>query len=291
MHYFKKMISSVRQAGGVLKILPMDNDEDFAHLTNMRSGTERFYALAEEAEVFVMPAVPMHFDHETNALPVEFDLPFKTCVFECTDPMVMENHVRDLSTGRSRKVDDGKRAIFAVMVHEVAPRRYEFFVHFYEIALREEKVMFSISGSGVEQVSQASFLLDSWLKIIGKGRMGSEPVKEHVKLGSGNTKRSRTIRRIIRISLDRNYQATRPIAGRAIDWTHRWTVRGTWVAFWRDNTRTEVDMTRLGKDRNGDYCVKGYTWRVEHEKGPEDKPLIKKTRILEASAIKEDNHE
>lgn len=60
-------------------------------------------------------------------------------------------------------------------------------------------------------------------------------------------------------------QKGQPISGvhRTIDWTHRWLVR----AHWRQ-------INGLGKDRDGNYCMRGWTWVVEHEKGPSEAPLI-----------------
>jgi hypothetical protein len=55
-----------------------------------------------------------------------------------------------------------------------------------------------------------------------------------------------------------------------IDWTHRWQVRGHWRR-----------VTGIGKNRAGEYVVSGYTYVSEYEKGPEDAPLIKKTRLFE----------
>jgi hypothetical protein len=37
----------------------------------------------------------------------------------------------------------------------------------------------------------------------------------------------------------------------------------------------------IGKDRSGEYCVKEFTWVTEHDKGPDGKPLIRKTRIVD----------
>jgi hypothetical protein len=57
--------------------------------------------------------------------------------------------------------------------------------------------------------------------------------------------------------------------GKGIEWSHRWSVRGHW--------RT---VPGLGKNREGQYSVTGHTWVSEHEKGPEDAPLITKTRLV-----------
>ena len=57
--------------------------------------------------------------------------------------------------------------------------------------------------------------------------------------------------------------------GQEIDWSDRWRVRGHWRK-----------ISAVGKDRNGDYGVQGFTWVVEHVKGPEELPIVEKTRIV-----------
>lgn len=58
---------------------------------------------------------------------------------------------------------------------------------------------------------------------------------------------------------------------RIVEWSHQWSVRGTWV---------KLGDGRIGKDRKGDYCVSGKTWRVAHTKGNPDAPLVKKVRLV-----------
>lgn len=55
-----------------------------------------------------------------------------------------------------------------------------------------------------------------------------------------------------------------------VDWSHRWEVRGHWRSI----------GAKVGKDRNGSYNVKGFTWVNSHIRGPDDKELIKKTRVV-----------
>lgn len=54
-----------------------------------------------------------------------------------------------------------------------------------------------------------------------------------------------------------------------IVWTHRWSVRGHWR-----------NIHGIGKDQNGDYVVEGKTWVSSFKKGPEDKLMVKKQRIV-----------
>lgn len=54
-----------------------------------------------------------------------------------------------------------------------------------------------------------------------------------------------------------------------LEFTHSFKVRGHW--------RT-LQTGRVGKDRNGDYKIKGYTWVTEHIKGTGE--LVHRTRII-----------
>jgi hypothetical protein len=65
---------------------------------------------------------------------------------------------------------------------------------------------------------------------------------------------------------------------RNIDWSHKWTCSGHWRYFY--NQEHTVDFEKIGKNRDGDYCERGRTWVSDHVKGPEDAPLIKKTRVI-----------
>lgn len=57
--------------------------------------------------------------------------------------------------------------------------------------------------------------------------------------------------------------------GLQIDWSHRWEVRGHWRK-----------VSGIGKNRNGDYVIPQHTWVKDFVKGPENKVLIKKKRVL-----------
>lgn len=54
-----------------------------------------------------------------------------------------------------------------------------------------------------------------------------------------------------------------------IDWKHRWEVMGHW----------RKHPGKLGKDRDGSRTKMDWTWVVPHERGAEDMPVVKKTRI------------
>lgn len=84
--------------------------------------------------------------------------------------------------------------------------------------------------------------------------------------------------------LERNVYEQRPqYLGNNIDWSHTFEVRGSWVQLSKRNELGEFDhllgpdMNRVGKNRSGEYCVRGWTWRKEHLKGEGEFKV--KTRI------------
>lgn len=68
-----------------------------------------------------------------------------------------------------------------------------------------------------------------------------------------------------------NEKISYKFSGKKIDWAHRWSVRGHWRKF-----------SGKGKNRSGEYIIDGFTWVMEHTKGPDDAPLVEKTRIFHA---------
>jgi hypothetical protein len=57
------------------------------------------------------------------------------------------------------------------------------------------------------------------------------------------------------------------MTGGKIDFSHRWEVRGHWRR-----------VAGMGKDREGNYEVRGLTWVKDCVKGPEELPIIQKLR-------------
>lgn len=81
-------------------------------------------------------------------------------------------------------------------------------------------------------------------------------------------KKKRIIKDHIFIVAPKKYKKT--TAGKKVNWSHRWNVRGHWR-----------QVKGIGKDREGNYCVNGRTWVTESVKGPDDMPLIKKQRVVD----------
>jgi|GEM_PF-3902766 len=101
------------------------------------------------------------------------------------------------------------------------------------------------------------------LKSLSKGAGGIVSVNDKFKVKVNGENLFAKIRKIIYVVP--KAERGKPIEGvhRVIDWSHRWLTRGHWRGH-----------NGIGKDREGNYCVRGSTWVVEHEKGPKDAPLI-----------------
>lgn len=112
-------------------------------------------------------------------------------------------------------------------------------------------------------------------------RSGLQRVNERVKRRNASGENViHKVRRVIHIAPERvikNYSTENKLN---LDFSHRWFVRGHWMYFWLDESKGLVDQTKIGKNRAGEYVEVGRTWRSEHIKGPEDKPLIRKARVV-----------
>lgn len=95
-----------------------------------------------------------------------------------------------------------------------------------------------------------------------------KPIRARV--GSGKDRQAIKINKIVRVMLKSERKEYERTAGRHIEWTHKWEVMGHWVTLHNPDT--------IGKDRDGNYCVRGRTWRSEHVKGKGD--LVKKSRVI-----------
>lgn len=146
-----------------------------------------------------------------------------------------------------------------IMVVEVAPKKF-----LYHDLIREASGEYKVFASNVE-----GDIVKELLQRLAKEEVGHESVRATVKIGTGKEKRTHRIRKIIHVC-PKKTAADHAFAARApIDWSHRWKVMGHW--------RT---VSGLGKDREGKYCVEGYTWVVDHVKGPESAPIIDKVRTI-----------
>lgn len=255
MKQFKKLIDTVKYG----KRLSTGN-------TITGDDKDVFYGLAKACQPIVFQS-PLEFDYgswfldaantapKTNDQKILFpglqSAPFPVFSLECLNS--------PLYTYRDPKKDG--LIIWCIMAVEVRPLEFDFY--FLTGHEPSENVYWSRNES-------QSKIAEIYVSAIKTKLVFSESVDENLKLGGKERKtKTNTIRRIIRICEKREAASVKPEFSKEIDWSHRWLVRGHW-------RKTDA----LGKDRNGDYCVAGYTWVKDHEKGPQELPLIHKTRIL-----------
>jgi len=212
-------------------------------------------------------------------------LPFKDCYFETCD--------KEFGLGVIRNTDGVDSAnIYAVLVTEIAPgvcASYVALEWYGEKGQRcievrpsfigsERNSFYSTYGkagtSGKEEAFQLAFdtgvsvLVQALCQTIHDSQMGVERIFRTVNLKTQTCgKQLHKVEHVIRLRPHIRKDYVEPAFSREIDWNERWWVRG----HWRKLPGPEVP----GKDRSGEYNVKGFTWVTEHLRGPEDKPIRK----------------
>lgn len=159
-----------------------------------------------------------------------------------------------------RPTDKQKIYIDCIMVTEFRPKEYGYVTS----CINEKdgnKFIFASNAEGP--------IVEEFLKRLKREKTGIENARERVRVGTGQTKKVITIRKIVHVRPTR-LQSPVSEMGRTIDWSHRWEVRGHWRKL----------EGGLGKDRDGNYCVEGWTWVKDFVKGPEGAILVKKTRLI-----------
>ncbi len=112
------------------------------------------------------------------------------------------------------------------------------------------------------------FIFELFQKLAKHGQLGHERVNERFKAGSGKGKIVVRVKDVIHIRARQKTSGRSTVEGRTIEWSHRWEVMGHWRK-----------VNGIGKDDRGRYHVQGLTWVMPHTKGPEEKELVKKTRV------------
>jgi hypothetical protein len=185
-------------------------------------------------------------------------LPFKLCFFEPTRPL-----------GFTPPTDE---LLVAVLIKEYEPLKYQCWPMMYDY--RRDLVYLEQWDSEAQETKRDLFVLvNQFLSSFQRGSVGYEKVGWKIKLGFGSKREQCKINEIVRIVPKSEHQTAKPMFSREIDWSHRWEVMGHWRK-----------INGIGKDRSGQYCVSGMTWVVPHEKGPEGKVLVKKTRVIQAAS-------
>lgn len=282
MRYFKEMVKVARESGVGGR---EGRNEDWL-ATN-------FFNLVPDNEVFVFTRAP-GIQGPQNIPDYDFgplDAPFPVFSIELTDGPVTSS---EGDPGAAIQTSD----IYCILVAEfqalaravmenpnlIIPDAFKQATHdkfmtFTYVRARRwdgthyDRVIYLSVGRDVN--SKMYDLVRVYLDRLAVEKDGMEEVPDVVMLPAGKggkKKKPHPIRRVFHIVPKSRARTYSPGPGRAVDWTHRWLVRGHWVHF--------TDTARVGKNRAGEYVERGRTWRSEHEKGPEDGPLVKKVRVV-----------
>lgn len=220
---------------------------------NLGRGKDGILNPAHEAELFVlMGPSPFSDTRETQhwPMPKGLDLPFKTTWFErMTGPLW------------SARGSEKTMHVWGCLVLEESPGKLAGYA-LYGSPTEPRSTILRITGF--------QHPLMSLLQEVNRGVTGVCLSREKIKTGSKTERRTKEVRRIIYVKPSKRYEYDEKELSRPIDWTHRFSVRGHWRAL----------PGGLGKDRDGHYCIAGYTWVSEHIRGPEHVPFIKKTRLV-----------
>lgn len=224
---------------------------------------------------------------------LKLHLPFESCWFEVigNDQTIMRAVVP--IGGAPRKL-----FVCGVLVREAMPGQFTYYILLEKrednqvgrLVVYFDERLDSIQAPGLpekhynkEDETFRNIAIESirpLLKQLLASATGITSVNEKFKVKNGKRKHFPKIRRIIYVVPKKERGLAIPGESREVDWSHRWEVRGHW--------RKLHDVKSLGKNRNGDYEVIGYTWVDPHVKGPEDLPLITdKVRIIKPTEEEE----
>lgn len=218
----------------------------------------------EPEEIDMLEIKKLHEDE--NYQPPRVDSPFRVWSAEIAgDKYITVPKVRD---------SEDKFFICSFMAVELNPSNLIYFVlaEWSDVLIDEQGNEVRKDFKQVYVTGAMDDIANALLQRLYREKTGIEKTRRKVKIGEGKSKRHVTFNQVIHIMPKKDVSPEITSEdGKSIDWSHRWTVRGCWV---------NLGDGRIGKDREGNYCVDGKTWRVEHIKGPEDAPLIQKTRIV-----------
>lgn len=225
----------------------------------------QFFNLSEQAQPFVFQSTEASEEqkqslYDSNPENIIAGAPFPVFSVEMLEPD---------RTITSVLRDDFEKAGKSVVTHcllcyEHAPGHWASYAYCEVISHSGHKYFQIICGK------YWNGIVDALLERMERDVVGSETMRERVKIGIGKNKRVVTYSNLIHIRAkkSRQYESS-PTSGKAIDWTYRFAVRGHWRKI----------PGKIGKNRQGDP-QKDFTWVSEHIRGPENAPMIHKTRVV-----------
>lgn len=197
----------------------------------------------------------VHFNPEDtpSLADEELDLPFKLCSFEIAGNSIAES----LFDQDPDKITSTKY----LLVEEVSPKKYR------ALAL-EDTVKGNYLSTALaifDNINAPEFMIytKQLLSQLQNSVLATKKNHGRVRTKNGLVK----IKNVV-VVVPKKYKKEEAEAKLGkLDWSHKWEVRGHWRA-----------CQGVGKDREGVYCVKDFTWVIPHVKGEGE--LVKKTRVI-----------
>lgn len=215
-----------------------------------------FFDIVDQIEAFIF-APKNEYPVDIEESECFFDAPFKNFSLEVLGMAITVSHANEPECD-----------IECISVHEKEPNVFVIFILY---KFKGSHYVFAEDATS-ELATSLNPLILEFTKRISSESSGTEKVNQRTKLKFNGVKKLLKLKRLIHIAPKTQKEKYGNNIKRAIDWSSRWTQRGHW---------RELDSTLVGKDRCGVYCIQGKTWVVEGVKGPKDKPLIRKTRVVE----------
>lgn len=151
--------------------------------------------------------------------------------------------------------------------------------------LDQEVSVVHVDGHPFEASNSLMEIIQVYIGRLNSEKAGEQKVNERIKVRNSQGENViHKIKRVIHIVPGSNTKSYTESKGLKLDFSHRWFVRGHWMHYWMDEAQTIPDRTKIGKNRHGEYVEIGRTWRSEYVKGPDDKVLVKKVRVIKPEA-------
>jgi len=218
----------------------------------------------KDANIFLLEDTCFNEKGQKEIYNTNISFPFDTCIFES------KNKELFICTFDPDEMKSTKITIHikSLLVKEIRPEEYAaFFIGFInnggDIYTLGDAFIVNDDGNFDQRLNgMFLFLFKMVCYYLNTSQLGREAVNIRSTTKQNGIFRTNKINKIIHVMPKKE---TRWIKGlqNEIDWSHRWAVRGHW--------RKTKD---LGKDRHGEYKIRGFTWVKDHVKGPEDKVLV-----------------
>jgi hypothetical protein len=259
MYHFLNMIQHVKDLG-------FDQDQGGSKDKNI---LQIFHEMVKDCEVFVFNNT---VKHNNMAVPSKDESkiiapPFKTISIEIIG--------KNVSICSSSRPDEGLiYHVLCIMVREVSPNTFIAFIYAC-VDYEDDESKFIVFPYTIPHENdignQHGALIEHYVDRIHNESEGVEKTKVKIKLGTGKGKKEiYKLSRIIHISPKSKRYEQSPETQKVVNWSHSWLVRGHW--------RRLKNPESIGKDREGNYSIKGSTFVTPHSKG--EGSLIHKTRIV-----------